>query len=176
MALFIEIVACFVYETIPIYSTSTLMEVNMVRKQILAVIVFITSLSILVGCSEKTPPIPKITSDKNQIPVTQSSYCWGKLGCADYARGKTMLKGKTPTVVVPESNIEVSFDYKPAPTQIAVQQFQDEKTVDAPLVDGYFKAPKEKGVYYYGLSGDWTTDDGKYSKGSTSSVFVIEVQ
>ncbi|MFB7815650.1 hypothetical protein ACFC0X_15885 [Paenibacillus chitinolyticus] len=146
------------------------------RKQAIALMVFMAFLSILVGCSEKTPPIPKVISEKTQIPVTQSSYCWGKLGCADYAGGKTMLKGKNPTVVVPESNIKVSFDYKPAPTQIAVQQFQDEKIVDVPLTDGYFKAPKEKGAYYYGLSAYWTTDDRQYSKGSTSSVFIIEVR
>jgi hypothetical protein len=129
----------------------------------------------LVGCSEKTLPIPIVFSEKTEIPVTQSSYCWGKLGCADYAGGKTMLKGKTPTVVTPEANIKISFDYKPGPTQLNVQQFQDDKIVEVPLKDGYFNAPKEKGIYYYGLSAYWKTDDGKYSKGDTSSVFVIEV-
>lgn len=87
-----------------------------------------------------------------------------------------MLEGKTPTVVAPESNIKVSFAYKPAPTHLVVEQFQDEKNIEIPLKDGYFQAPKEKGVYYYGLSAYWRTDDGKYSKGDTSSVFVIEVQ
>ncbi len=146
------------------------------KKPTIGVIVFIVFVSILAGCSEKTPPVPKVVSEKTHIPVTQSSYCWGKLGCADYAGGKTMLRDKIPTVVAPGSNIKVSFDYKPAPTQVAVQQFQDEQTVDVPLKDGSFKAPKEKGVYYYGLSAYWTTDNGKYSRGDTSSVFVIEVR
>jgi hypothetical protein len=146
------------------------------RKQAITFIVLLTLFSILAGCSEKTPPIPKVFSEKTKIPVTQSSYCWGNLGCADYVGGKTMLKGKTPTVVTSEAKIKISFDYKPEPTQLNVQHFQNDKTIEVPLKDGYFNAPKEKGVYYYGLSAYWKTKDSKYSKGDTSSVFVIEVK
>lgn len=124
---------------------------------------------------KKSPPLPSVTSGQTQIPVTQSSYCWGKLGCADYSGGKSMVEGKTPTIVTPEAKISISFEYKPAPTMVSVQEFQDDKSVEIPLIDGFFNAPKEKGIYYYGISAFWTTDDGKYSKGDTSSVFVIEV-
>lgn len=124
----------------------------------------------------KNPPLPNVISENITIPVTQSSYCWGKLGCADYAGGRTMLKGKTPTVVTPEANIKISFDYKPAPTQLNVHEFKDDKTVEVPMKEGYFISPKEKGIYYYGVSAYWKTDDGKYSKGDTSSVFAIEVK
>jgi hypothetical protein len=124
----------------------------------------------------KAPPLPKVVSENTVIPITQSSYCWGKLGCADYVGGKPMLKGKTPTIVTAESNIKISFDYKPAPSQLNVQQFKNDKTVEVPLKDGYFNAPIEKGVYYYGISAYWKTDDGKYSEGDTSSVFAIEIK
>jgi hypothetical protein len=117
-----------------------------------------------------------VISEQTEIPITQGSYCWGKMGCADYVGGKTMLHGKTPTVVTPEAKVQISFNYKPAPTQLSVEQFQEVETVEVPIKDGYFNVPKEKGVYYYGISAYWTTDDGIYSKGDTSSVFVVEVK
>ncbi|SEB92424.1 hypothetical protein [Paenibacillus sp. GP183] len=125
---------------------------------------------------KKSPPLPSVTSGQTQIPVIQSSYCWDYLGCVDYVRGKTMLKGIPPTVVTPEADIKVSFAYKPAPNELKEQQFVDDKTIQIPLNDGFFNAPKEKGIYYYGISAFWKTDDGKFSKGDTSSVFVIEVR
>lgn len=126
--------------------------------------------------NKKALPLPKVISGNTKVPVSQSSYCWGNLGCADYVGGKSMLKGKTPTVVTPEAKMKISFDYKPGPTEINVQQFQDNKTSEVPIKDGYIIAPKENGVYYYGISAFWKTDDGKFSKGDTSSVFIIEVK
>ncbi|WP_158442600.1 hypothetical protein [Paenibacillus sabinae] len=38
-----------------------------------------------------------------------------------------------------------------------------------------FTAPHEAGIYYYGVSAFWKTEDGLYSTGDTSSVFKIEV-
>lgn len=125
---------------------------------------------------KKSPPLPSVTSGQIQIPVIQSSYCWGNLGCADYVGGKTMLKGVTPTAVTPEAEITVSFTYKSAPNGLNIQQFSDDKTIQIPLKNGSFNAPKEKGIYYYGISAFWTTEDGKYSNGDTSSVFVIEIR
>jgi hypothetical protein len=125
---------------------------------------------------KKSPPLPNVTSEQTRIPVVQSSYCWGKSGCADYAGGKTMLKGITPAAVTSEADIKVSFAYKPEPNELSIQQFDDDKTTQIPLKKDSFSAPKEKGIYYYGISAFWTTDDGKYLKGDTSSVFVIEVK
>jgi len=146
------------------------------KKHVIHAVILAVFLSSLVGCTETTPPIPKVITENTQIPVKQSSYCWGRLGCADYAGGKTMLKETTPTVVPSKSRIEVSYDYNPSPNLLTIQQFQDEGAVDVPFQDGHFIAPTEKGAYYYGLSASWSTKDGKYSQGSTSSVFVIEVQ
>lgn len=87
-----------------------------------------------------------------------------------------MLKGTIPTVVTPEADIKVSFAYKPAPNELSVHQFDDDKIKQIPMKNGSFIAPKEKGIYYYGISAFWRTDDGKYSRGDTSSVFVIEVR
>ncbi|MBD3921707.1 hypothetical protein H8B09_23275 [Paenibacillus sp. PR3] len=127
--------------------------------------------------SKKAPPLPKVTSEQIQIPVIQSSYCWSNLGCADYAGGKSQLQGVSPTPVNPGAAIKVSFSYKPKPNTLSIQQFGDEyKSTQIPFNNGSFIAPKEQGIYYYGISAYWTTADGKYSKGDTSSVFVIEVK
>jgi hypothetical protein len=132
--------------------------------------------SVGIKITKKSPPLPSVTSGQTQIPVIQSSYCWGNLGCADYAGGRTMLKGVTPTVITPEGDIAVSFAYKPAPKRLNIQQFLDDKTLQIPLENGSFNAPNEQGTYYYGISAFWTTDDGKFSLGDTSAVFVIEVR
>ena len=88
-----------------------------------------------------------------------------------------MLKGKIPIVVTPEDTIKISFDYKPVPTELHVPQLQDNTmNSEVPLKEGYITAPKEKGVYYYSISAFWKTEDGKFSNGDTSSVFVIEVK
>jgi hypothetical protein len=123
-----------------------------------------------------SPPLPIVVSMNTKVPVSQSSYCWGNLGCADYVGGKLMLKGEIPTIVTSEANIKISFDYKPGPTELNVQQLQENKIIEVPLKDGYITAPKENGVYYYNISAFWKTDDGKFSTGDTSSVFVIEVK
>ncbi|MCS7462884.1 hypothetical protein N0M98_22420 [Paenibacillus doosanensis] len=147
------------------------------KKQTIAIMICtVLFLIITAGCSEKTPPLPKVMAGKTLIPVKQSSYCWGKLGCADYGGPKSVLKGQQPTVVAPESNIKVSFNYKEEPSNIKVTLSQDEKPVDIPLKDGYFQAPKQPGIYYYGIFAYWRSDDGKHSHGDTSSDFVIEVQ
>ncbi|GGG58865.1 hypothetical protein [Paenibacillus radicis (ex Gao et al. 2016)] len=87
------------------------------------------------------------------------------------------MRGKEPTVVAAGSDIKVSYNYKPARAHIAIEQFQeDDKSVEIVLQDGVFQAPKEKGIYYYGIFANWLSPDGKYSEGDTSSVFVIGVQ
>lgn len=146
----------------------------MMRIPAIAVFLVIAMCTLLNGCSDH-PPAAKVISDQKVIPVMQSSYCWGN-SCVDYPGAETLLKGKKPARITPESPIAVSFDSKIAPAQIAVQQFRGDKVIDIPLNDGSMKAPLEQGVYYYGVMGSWTADDDKELQGSTSSVFVIEVR
>jgi hypothetical protein len=142
-----------------------------------AFLVFVVSLiPVISGCTENAPPLPTVVSGRAKIPVVQSSYTWGKLGSVDYVGGADMVKGKTPLILQSGAEIKISFDYKPNPSIIIIEQFQDGKSNEVPMKDGVIKAPKEKGVYYYGVSAFWRTDDNAYSKGDTSSVFVIEVR
>lgn len=138
---------------------------------LLILMIFITT-----GCSEKAPPLPKVVSGKIEIPVVQSSYCWGKLGCADYVGGKYMVKGKVPTILPSGAYIKIYFNYKPLPSQLNITQFLNDKNIEILMKEGFIKAPIKKGVYYYGISAFWKSEDSKYSKGDTSSVFVIEVK
>lgn len=128
-----------------------------------------------VEISEASIPLPRVASGDTEIPVVQSSYCWGTLGCADYVGGQAMVEGTAAVAVSPGSSIHISFDYIPVPAQVNVQQYQDNEIIEISLGDGSFVAPKESGIYYYGISAYWNSEDGKYSIGDTSSVFVIEV-
>ena len=125
------------------------------RKYLAAGLVSLMLVPILAGCSENSAPIPETLSETTlpipnvmakttPIATTQSSYCWGKLGCADYIGGKAMLLGKTPTVVAPDSRIKVSFDYNPSPSSLVVRQLQDNQSVEVPLKQGYFTALMKK--------------------------------
>lgn len=159
-----------------------------VKIQIKTVLFLNAIFAILIGGSEKeqsinvkllnpdTLPIPIIAAEESTstIPVTQSSYCWGRLGCADFFG---VLEGKIPTIVSPETMIKITFS-KPAPNYLSLWQRQDdEKQVEVPLKKGkYFNGPKERGIYYYGLSAHWLTDNRKQSYGSTSLLFIIEVK
>ncbi|WP_219835646.1 hypothetical protein [Paenibacillus sp. R14(2021)] len=124
-----------------------------------------------------TIPVPQVVSAGKPIPVTQSTYCWGNRGCADYAGGKIMLQGKQPAVVTPGAAIQISIPYQPAPAQVDLTQYLDGNAFSSiPMTGGQFHAPEEPGVYDYGISAFWKSEDGKYAKGDTSVVFAIEVQ
>jgi hypothetical protein len=139
------------------------------------VILLIAIIFVIVGCSEKAPPLPKVVSGTIKIPVVQSSYSWGNVS-ADYVGGEYMVKGKIPTILPSGTNIKISFDYKPQPSLLRITQFISRKTFEVKFKDGIIKVPINKGVYYYEIEAYWTTDDGKYSNGNTSSLFVIEVK
>ncbi|MFS0726465.1 hypothetical protein [Paenibacillus sp. 1P07SE] len=151
----------------------------------LSKIMYLISIVVLMaGCSKEatpsfrtnTPPLPVVTANSKEIsPIVQSSYCW-KTVCADYAGGKTMVEGQPVTPVEPGETINIQFDYKPIPTQVSLIEFTETKPVQLPLDNGTFKAPSERGTYYYGISANWLSEDGKYSIGDTSSVFAIEVR
>jgi hypothetical protein len=154
----------------------------MKSKQTIIFMILMTVL--LVGCSKQTaapsqmdtPPLPIVTTDSREIaPVVQSSYCW-KNGCADYAGGKVMVEDKPVTVIEPGETIKIYFDYKPIPTNISLGEFTDKDATQVPLDNGTFKSPDKRGIYYYGISANWLSKDGKTTNGDTSAVFAIEVK
>ncbi|NGZ74673.1 hypothetical protein [Saccharibacillus alkalitolerans] len=123
-------------------------------------------------------PELSVSSPDGAIPTVQSSYCWGRLGCADYIGGREMMEGRDPAPVSAGAEIEVRYLVDPAPSELYVQQIGDKpgEMRSVPLDEGRFNAPEEPGIFYYYASAWWKTEDGEYSKGSTSSVFAIEVR
>jgi hypothetical protein len=130
------------------------------KKAFLVFVLFLTP--VISGCTKNAPPPPTVVSGKIKISVVQSSYSWGKLGSADYVGGAEMVKGKTPMILQSGAEIKISFDYKPNPSKISIQQFQGDKSNEVPMKEGIIKAPLEKGVYYYGISAFWLTEDDEY--------------
>ncbi|MDT3426605.1 hypothetical protein J2Z22_002131 [Paenibacillus forsythiae] len=64
---------------------------------------------------------------------------------------------------------------KQQPNQINLVRFTKEGQSEIVMEGDSFMAPLEQGVYYYGVSAYWKSEDGMYSAGDTSSVFKIEV-
>ncbi|OPA78624.1 hypothetical protein BVG16_12225 [Paenibacillus selenitireducens] len=123
-----------------------------------------------VELEKKAPPLPRVVVGNTEVPVKQSSYCWGELGCADYAGGIESFEGRSPTIVTPEASMKFTFDYQPGPAELHLNQIQDSTNQDIPIQDSDWITPKDKGVYYYHISASWE------KKGSTSATFVIEVK
>ena len=143
-------------------------------KKIMAVLLLAIIGFLVIGCSGRMdtaqPPLPKVTAGNRTIPVVQGSYCWGKLGCADYASVPNLLKGKSVTTASPDETIQIKFDYNPQPDKLYVDQMENDRPIHISMKDGTFHAPKDKGLYKYAIMAQWTKG------GDTSSVFAIEVK
>jgi len=126
----------------------------------------------------KTPPLPKVSTTSEDIPVYQSSYCWDRLGCADSIGGQAQLRGNAPTVVEPGTHIRITWDYEPNPTRMNVNLEDDSqgKPTTIALENGSFQAAEEAGEYYYTISADWLTEDRQFVTNQTSVVIGIKVK
>lgn len=134
---------------------------------------------------QKLPPMSSdhlpelsLSSASGKIQTVQSTYCWGRLGCADYIGGRQMMEGHDPSPVSAGEDIEVRYLIDPAPSEMYVYPIGEkhDEIQPLPLEKGVFKAPKEPGIYYYTVSAWWKTEDGKYSKGDTSAAFAVQVR
>lgn len=119
-----------------------------------------------------------VQSGKMVIPVVQSSYCWGSLGCADYAATPAMLRDQTLPKISPGATIALIFPYTPLPSEIQLHSLDTTSSDHAviSLQNGTFHAPTNHGTYYYTFQAGWTSEDGMYSMGDTSFVFGFQVE
>lgn len=125
----------------------------------------------------KSPPLPQVSTSSQDIPAYQSSYCWDRLGCADYIGGKAQLRGNAPTVVEPEARMKITWDYEPHPTRMYVGIEDSEGNHAATTLENdSFQAPKEAGEYYYTISADWLTEDKQFVTNQTSVIIGIKVK
>lgn len=121
------------------------------------------------------PPKPVITIENKTVEVAQGSYCWEGLinaQCVDMISPPDLIKHHElkPAVVSPGAELEIKFKREPLENTLnASIWFNNNEVENAPLNENALLVPKEKGVYMYNVSADW-------EKGSSSYVFVIEVQ
>lgn len=90
-----------------------------------AILLFLSAFLIayLAGCSKlgDKPPIPTVSVGKTKLDVGQASYCWGS-ECVDIVVTPEILNYKLPTVVSPNSKIEVKFNYHHQPSTLSIQE------------------------------------------------------
>ncbi|WP_411342765.1 hypothetical protein ACE3MZ_13950 [Paenibacillus sp. WLX1005] len=112
------------------------------------------------------------------IPVAQSSYCWGDLGCRDYTSDPKMLDDQTLPTLSSGAAIALVFPYDPAPNQIQVTSLGTSASVDSVIAlrDWTFDAPLKRGTYFYTFQAYWTSEDGMYTQGDTSFVFGFQIE
>lgn len=123
-------------------------------------------------------PSLMVHTGETDIPVAQSSYCWGDLGCSDYTSDPKMLDDQTLPTITPGANIELVFPYDPAPSQIQVTSLGTSTSVDSVIAlrDWTFDAPLKRGTYFYTFQAYWTSEDGMYTQGDTSFVFGFRIE
>ncbi len=139
-------------------------------------------------------PQLNVRAGTTPLPVLQSSYCWTN-GCRDFVGARMMLHDYKFATIEPNATIKLLLPYTPAPTTVDLMRYTytdaqtrstgtaihinpDSAAYSAQLTpdDGSLQAPTEPGQYYYELSVDWMSADGKYSKGQTSFLFGFQVQ
>ena len=118
-------------------------------------------------------PNASVTTDDRRVTVLKSSYCWNEIWrqqCVDYISPSEQIKEKrvVPTVVAPQSKLQIKFNKKPT-EEISISVWNNDNIGEIEFVDNTITAPKERGVYIYVVSSRW-------SKGSASYVFSIEVK
>lgn len=144
----------------------------------------IVSVVLLLGCNstetiqsvDRTkPPIPTITVTGKPIQVYQSSNCWfynGKGSCVDYIAPNEQLKNTAPFPVPSQSKIDINFDYAPQKDSLGASYWikGKQQPIEQDITNGKtIIIPKDKGIYFYSIHGKW-------SEGSSSFVFVVEVK
>lgn len=141
----------------------------------LLVIVIAVGLYFIVGVFDAKPPSPTISVDGKKIDVAQGSYCWDGLlnaSCVDTISPPDLIAHDNikPTIVSPESELNIEFTEQPSKNTLAVNQWLDNKeVVNVPINNHVLKTPKETGVYVYDVHAGWKQGDAAYA-------FVIEVR
>lgn len=144
----------------------------MIKKGLL-LILLVNVLIISSSCSgnklEGTkPPIPTVEVDTINIPVVRGGYCWYE--CVDAPSIQKIVELKEATVVPKDTDITITFDFEPNPSNISVTRMKknEEEHYNQPL-----KTPSGSGIYYYNLDARW---DYNNIEADSSYAFVIKIQ
>ncbi|WP_100009990.1 hypothetical protein [Lentibacillus sediminis] len=121
-----------------------------------------------------------IEVENNAFETTLGSYCWdgnGQSTCVDTNGSKQLLQGKDKIKVKPGEEITFAMDYEPQPNQFHVLQIGKNEEVEVSVTNNSFKAPLEKGIYYYSFAVWWMDEEvDNLSRGSADYHFFINVE
>lgn len=127
------------------------------------------------GLIESKPPKTKITVGNETYETVLGSYCWGSK-CVDTVGPHELLEGEETIKVKPGEKISIVMEYKLKPNEFNVAQIDDNEETEVEIKNNGFKAPTEKGMYYYAYSVWWMDDKEKnLSHGDAYYAFVLEV-
>ena len=108
--------------------------------------------------------MPKVTYQNEPIEVLQGSYSWRTLFSgveADSPIPPELVEKIPPTNVGPQSNIKVTFDYKP--NNIDVFLWNDAVPQKYNIDHNRVIMPKNKGIYVFEIRAEWIQGDSIYA-------------
>ena len=160
--------------------------VNLTFINILAVVILLTGCKSQLVDNERlpgdNPPPVQIEVNGKIYDTTLGAYCWGPdedgyHECADTGGPEELLSDAEPIKVTPRDEITIIMDYAPLPNKIYLTQIVDGETESIRLDNSKFKAPTEKGLYYYEYAVWWMDeDDSQLSLGDAFYAFVIVIE
>jgi hypothetical protein len=106
------------------------------------------------------PPHAYIEIDGKRYDTVLGTYCW-KYECVDTASAKDVLKNESPIPVESGTTVTFGMDYEPMPNEVHLNQTSEdgETEVEVALSGNSFKAPEEKGLYFYDYGVWWSEGD-----------------
>lgn len=152
-------------------------------RNFIIVIISIAAL-FLYGCSNTgkeslsgySPPDVYIDVDNEKYKTKLGTYCW-KGDCVDTFGPAELLKDKEPIQVEAGATVTLEMDYNPKPNDVYLTRIVDNKEFTVPIQDHKFKAPTEKGIYYYSYGVWWLDEkDKNMSHGDAFYAFVLAVK
>ena len=116
-------------------------------------VLVLLGLTLIIGCSNggitgSKPPKTVIMVGDKTYETMLGSYCW-RSECVDTVGPLELLEGKEPVKIKPGEEVSIVMDYKPKPNEFYFGQIDDSKEIEVEIINNGFKAPAEKGIYYY---------------------------
>ncbi|MDR9857913.1 hypothetical protein RJP21_30425 [Paenibacillus sp. VCA1] len=125
------------------------------------------------------PPKASIQIGDKLHDTKLGTYCWSSKNtstCVDTPGPAELLKNKKPVSVSPGAEIKFVMDYEPLPNKIHLEQLSEGKYTEIAVIDNTFRAPTQKGIYYFSY-GVWWMDEKRehVALGDAFYVFALEV-
>ncbi|WP_077324777.1 hypothetical protein [Virgibacillus siamensis] len=123
-----------------------------------------------------SPPNAYIKIDNKKYDTKLGSYCW-TTKCVDKVGPAELLKDKDPIQVQAGESITFGMDYTPKPNEVHLSRISNGNETEVEVEDNHFKAPVEKGIYFYAYGVWWMdAEEENLSHGDASYAFVLEVK